>query len=91
MYWRNYQTMRKNLIGPSAIIWSQAGCTACAQAKSFLELRGYSVAERYIDGHLWGIEDLHKEFPGVRSVPQVTVDGQNVGGLDSLKEFFDKV
>ena len=83
--------MQKNLTGPKAVVWSQPGCAHCNSAKSFLEIRGYTVEVRTLENGGWTITDLHKDFPQARTVPQITVDGENVGDFNALRGFFDKV
>lgn len=83
--------MQTNSLGLEAIVWSQPNCQYCRMAKAFLELRGYTVEVRDIKGRDWNIDDLRKEFPGASSVPQIKVDGDNVGGYLNLISYFDKI
>lgn len=83
--------MQKNLTGLKAIVWSQPGCSTCSQAKVYLELRGYAVEERIVGSGAYTLAQLHEVFPGVRSVPQIEVDGLKVGSYTALKDLFDKI
>lgn len=69
-----------------AIVWSKPACPYCDQAKSLLALRGISYEERKI-GDGWMREDLLEAVPTARSVPQILVDGELVGGFTELKKF----
>jgi glutaredoxin len=41
------------------------------------------------DGYLK--EDLLEAVPGARSVPQILIDDQLIGGFPELKQYFQKV
>lgn len=67
-----------------AIIWSKYECPYCEKAKSLLKLRGIEFEERKI-GDGWSKEELLKEVPTARSVPQVILDGKLIGGYKELE------
>ena len=67
-----------------AIVWSKNQCPYCVQAKALLESRGIEYEERNInDG--WDREDLLAAVPGARSVPQIFLDNELVGGFTELR------
>jgi glutaredoxin len=68
-----------------AIVWSKYNCPYCEQAKQLLSQRGISYEERKI-GDGFDKEELLEAVPGARSVPQIFLDGQLVGGFDQLRE-----
>ena len=68
----------------NAIVWSSEDCPWCADAKRLLESRGIGIEERVIGGE-WTKEDLLKEVPGARTVPQIFLDGVHVGGYAELE------
>lgn len=72
-----------------AVMWSKYDCTFCDQAKSLLELKNIEYEERKI-GDGWTREDLLEEVPTAKTVPQIFLDGEYVGGFDNLKKYFDK-
>lgn len=82
--------MQKKSTGTDAIVWSQPNCPQCRQAKSFLDMRGYSIEERVV-GNGWTIEQLRAEFPEAKTVPQITLQGENIGTFTNLREFFDQI
>jgi glutaredoxin len=68
-----------------AIVWSKNQCPYCDQAKNLLKMKGIEFEERNInDG--WDREDLLAAVPGARSVPQIFLDGELVGGFTELKK-----
>ena len=67
-----------------AIVWSQANCPACNQAKALLDSHGTSY-ERKRPGKNATKQDLLAAVPTARSVPQIFLDGEYVGGLPELR------
>ena len=70
------------------IVYGKPGCPYCMAAKEELEMRG--IPYDYID-----LEEIGKtaaEVTGrkVRTVPQIYVSGQYVGGHNELMEFFNQ-
>ena len=70
----------------SAVVYSQPNCPGCNSAKVALRVAGYAVEERVL-GSGWTKEQLWKDFPGARSVPQIIVDSVPIGDLQKLNEF----
>jgi len=67
-----------------AIIWSRYNCSFCDQAKMLLQQKGIPYEERKI-GDGYTKEDLLEEVPNARSVPQIFLEGEYVGGYTELK------
>lgn len=67
-----------------AIVWSKYHCTFCEQAKSLLKQKGYTIEERKI-GDGYTKEELLEAIPTARTVPQILIDGELVGGFTELK------
>lgn len=67
------------------IIWSKSNCPHCVNAKQLLENRGINYEERVI-GEGWSREDLLEKVPGARSVPQIFLMGEYIGGYTELKQ-----
>lgn len=74
-----------------AIVWSKENCGLCVQAKNMLTLRGIQFEERIIDNGRWTKEDLLREVPDARSVPQIFLDEEYIGGFTELKERLQNV
>lgn len=68
-----------------AIIWSKYHCTFCEQAKQLLAQRGISYEEKKI-GDGYTKEELLEAVPTARTVPQIFLDGEYIGGFTELKE-----
>lgn len=67
-----------------AIVWSKYQCTFCDQAKALLQQRGIPFEERKI-GDGYTKEDLLEAVPSARTVPQIFLDDQLIGGFTELK------
>ena len=68
-----------------AIVWSKDQCPYCDQAKALLKMKGIEYEERNInDG--WDKEDLLAAVPGARTVPQIFLDDQLIGGFNELRK-----
>jgi glutaredoxin len=68
----------------TAIIWSKQNCTFCDQAKMLMNNKGIAFEERKI-GEGWTREQLLEAVPNARSVPQIFLDGELVGGFTELR------
>lgn len=68
-----------------AIMWSKYHCTFCDQARTLLEQKGIEFEERKI-GDGWTREDLLEAVPSARTVPQIFINGELVGGYTELKK-----
>ena len=71
------------------VIWSKYNCPYCDQAKNLLELKGIAYEERKI-GDGYTREDLLEAVPGARTVPQIFIDDQLIGGYTDLAKFFQQ-
>lgn len=67
-----------------AILWSKYHCTYCDQAKSLLKRNGYEIEERRI-GDGYTKEELLEAVPNARTVPQIFIGEEYVGGLHELQ------
>jgi len=68
----------------NAIIWSKDQCPYCVQAKTLLTQKGIVFEERKI-GLGYTKEDLLEAVPSARTVPQIFLDGELVGGFTELR------
>lgn len=68
-----------------AIVWSKYNCTFCEQAKQLLSQRGISYEERKI-GDGYTKEDLLEAVPTARTVPQIFLGEELIGGYNELRE-----
>ena len=68
-----------------AIVWSKYQCPFCDQAKALLTQKGIEFEERKI-GDGWTKEDLLEAVPTARTVPQIFLGEELVGGFTELKK-----
>lgn len=68
-----------------AIVWSKDQCPYCDQAKALLKSRNIEFEERNIQ-HGWTREQLLEAVPNARSVPQIFLDEELVGGFNELRK-----
>ncbi len=68
-----------------ATVWSKDMCSYCEQAKQLLTTKGIEFEERKI-GKEWTKEQLLEAVPTARSVPQIFLDDQYVGGFTELRQ-----
>lgn len=68
-----------------AIVWSKDQCTFCDQAKALLEMKGIEYEVRNIM-HDWTREQLLEAVPTARTVPQIFLDDEYVGGFQELRK-----
>ncbi len=68
----------------SVIVWSKDDCPYCDRAKALLGSRNIEYEERKI-GRGWTREDLLAAVPGARSVPQIIMNDELVGGFQELQ------
>ena len=73
-----------------AVVWSKEQCPFCDQAKALLKMKGIEFEERKV-GADWTKEQLLEAVPTARTVPQIFLDDQLIGGFQELKKHFEKV
>ncbi len=71
------------------IVWSKDNCTFCDQAKSLLEQRNIAYEEKKI-GYGYTREDLLEAVPTARTVPQIFVNNNHVGGFTELRKYIEE-
>lgn len=68
----------------SVEIYTWRACPFCIRAKALLDRKGVTYREFAIDGDEAARSAMAERSGGRRSVPQVFIDGQHVGGCDDL-------
>lgn len=68
-----------------AIVWSKDYCPYCVQAKALLESNNIEYEERVI-GKEWTKKQLLEAVPNARTVPQIFLGDEYVGGYTELKQ-----
>ena len=68
------------------LIYSTSWCQPCKLAKKLLQERGLDFQEIDIEEKGWSREDLFN-ITGGRTVPQVVINDDTIGGYDDLVRF----
>jgi len=71
-----------------AIVWSKENCPYCLQAKALLESKGIDFEERNIMKGTWTKEQLLEAVPNARTLPQIFLDDNYIGGFTELRKHF---
>ena len=68
-----------------AVVWSKDACPFCDQAKNLLKLKGIEYEERNVSKD-WTKEQLLEAVPTARTLPQIFLDDNYIGGFTELKK-----
>ena len=68
-----------------ATVWSKSNCPYCDHAKALLTMKGIAFEEKKI-GDGYSKEDLIEAVPTARTVPQIFIGEQLIGGFTELKQ-----
>ncbi|MEO1402002.1 MAG: glutaredoxin 3 [Cyanobacteria bacterium J06635_1] len=69
---------------PKVEIYTWSRCPFCVRAKALLDKKGVSYAEYCIDGDESARATMAERAHGRRSLPQIFISEQHVGGCDDL-------
>ncbi len=72
-----------------AIVWSKPACGYCVKAKNLLKNKGIEVEEKNI-AEGYKIQDLLEMVPNARTMPQIWIDEDYVGGYYELEKFLEQ-
>ena len=67
-----------------ATVWSKHHCTFCDQAKALLKQKGIPFEEKKI-GDGYTKEELLEAVPTARTLPQIFLNEEYIGGYQELK------
>jgi glutaredoxin len=67
-----------------AIVWSKDHCPYCDQAKALLKSKEIEFEERNITNGTWSKEQLLEAVPSARTLPQIFLNEEYVGGFTEL-------
>lgn len=65
-------------------IYTWSMCPFCIRAKALLDKKGVDYTEYCIDGDEAARAEMAKRANGRRSLPQIFIDDQHVGGCDDI-------
>jgi len=68
-----------------AVVWSKPACPFCDRAIALLTKEGYEIEVKKV-GEGYTKEDLLEAVPGARSVPQIFIEEEYVGGYTELNQ-----
>jgi glutaredoxin 3 len=66
------------------VVYTADPCARCRNAKALLEARGYAYVEVNLTKDPDGRAELARKT-GLMTFPQITVDGETIGGYDDLQ------
>lgn len=67
-------------------IYGQTNCAGCRDAKNYLHSKKLGYTEYNIQTTPERKAELFERAPAVRSVPQIFINGEHIGGFAELKE-----
>jgi|TARA_B110000196_G_scaffold305878_1_gene303928 glutaredoxin len=67
-----------------AVVWSKPACPFCVKAKNLLKNKGIEYEEKNI-AEGYNIQDLLELVPNAKTMPQIWLDGEHLGGYDQLE------
>ncbi len=71
-------------------IYTTKVCPYCVRAKNLLNAKDADFTEIDLTGDDAGREALLKRSNGMRTVPQIFINGKHIGGCDNLYELEEK-
>ena len=71
-------------------VWSKYHCPYCDQAKALLNSKGIAFEEKKI-GDGYTKEELLEAVPTARTVPQIIINDEVIGGFTDLQKYLEKV
>ncbi len=71
-------------------IYTTKVCPYCVRAKNLLNAKDVDFVEHDLTGKDEEREALLKRSNGMRTVPQIFINGQHIGGCDNLYELEEK-
>jgi glutaredoxin 3 len=71
---------------PNIEIYTWQTCPFCIRAKALLKNKGVEFTEYAIDGDNAARSKMAERADGRRSLPQIFIDDQHIGGCDDIYE-----
>jgi glutaredoxin 3 len=75
----------EEIMQPKVEIYTWSRCPFCIRAKALLDAKGVEYTEYCIDGDE-AARDVMAQRAGRRSLPQIFIGDQHIGGCDDLHE-----
>jgi glutaredoxin 3 len=71
---------------PNVEIYTWSSCPFCIRAKGLLNQKGIQFTEYCIDGDDQARKNMANRANGRRSLPQIFINNQHIGGCDDIHE-----
>lgn len=68
-------------------VYSKENCPFCVKAKYLLDAKGLAYTEKKVGVDVTR-EELLEIAPQARTVPQIVIEGEVIGGYDQLEIYF---
>lgn len=69
---------------PKVEIYTWSACPFCIRAKALLDRKGIDYTEYCIDGDNAARAEMGRRANGRRSLPQIFINDEHIGGCDDL-------
>ncbi|MBI1273541.1 MAG: glutaredoxin 3 [Alphaproteobacteria bacterium] len=69
---------------PDIIVYSGPNCPYCLRAKALLEKKGVTYTEHNVQGDPALLREMLQRSGGKRTIPQIFIGAQHIGGFDDL-------
>ncbi|MGB0562468.1 MAG: glutaredoxin 3 [Spirulinaceae cyanobacterium] len=69
---------------PTVEIYTWSRCPFCIRAKALLDQKGLDYTEYCLDGDEDGRDQMAERSRGRRSLPQIFINDQHIGGCDDI-------
>lgn len=77
------------MIIASIIVYSALNCPYCVNAKALLDSKHVAYTEFDVDRDPSKLKEMFEMSNGMRTVPQIFIDGKHIGGFSDLKRLSD--
>jgi len=81
---RKRYSLTHNIMAAQVEIYTWSTCPFCIRAKSLLKKKGVDFTEYVIDGDEEARDKMAQRANGGRSVPQIFINDQHLGGCDDI-------
>lgn len=72
----------------TVVVYSKPNCPYCVRAKHLLEIHHISFTEKVVGVDVTR-EELLEAAPNARTVPQIIINGQSIGGYEQLSRYIE--
>ena len=69
-------------------IYGKPQCPYCDKAKALCDMRGLEYTYKTL-GTDYQIDELLETFPGAKTVPQIIINSQKVGGFNDFENYLE--